>query len=148
MSAGGRVMRAGGGGRRIGRDQVVVSCRVLLLVAASLVVASACSAGTYALPDRGDDGVQAKETELASVLSGSGDGVTCEVRLLGESEGAAFVWAECVDGKGSGVSVPLRIEGGQVEGPGDGSQFSGDVRRLFPSGLAKLILGNPDRLRP
>lgn len=119
--------------------------RVVAILAA--VVALASCGAPYALPDRGDAEVKAREAELAVVLAAAHGGGDCDVRLLGESAGSSFVWAKCL-GPGGGVSAPMRVEGSDVQTPGDGTRYATDVRRLFPAGIAGAILSDPDRLRP
>ena len=92
--------------------------------------------------------MQAKEMELAPIVTAAEAADTCAVRFLGESDGASFVWAECVSPDGGKLSGPFRVEGTTVVAPEDGGQFSDDVRRLFPAPLDDAILKDPDRLRP
>ena len=119
--------------------------RVAAFVLAVALLAS-CGEEGHPLPDRGDAGVMAAEVELERIVSAAQDGAECGVRLLGESDGSSFVWAEC-SGPSGGVSAPMRIDGAEVQVPGDGSLYEDDVRRLFPAGLADLILDHPDRVR-
>jgi hypothetical protein len=125
--------------------------RVAGVLAVSLLGAvglSACGSGLmgYDLPDRTDPDVQAREAELTPIISASQRGGDCKVRMLGESDDASFVWADCFGASG-GISAAMRVEGDDVLQPGDGSQYGDDVRRLFPSGLAHMILDDPDALR-
>lgn len=119
----------------------------LLLPLAAMVLAGSCSGSSYALPDRTEDQVRATEGDLAQVISAARDGDDCAVRLLGKADGSSFVWAECV-GSSGGLSAPMRVDRDDVELPGDGSQYSDDVRRLFPAEIADAILTDQGRLRP
>ncbi len=110
-------------------------------------LAVSCSGPSYTLPDRTDDQVRAIEDDLSQVVSTSRGGDGCDVRLLGGADGRSFVWAECF-GSSGGISAPMRIDGDDVELPGDGSQYPDDVRRLFPAEIADLILTDQERLRP
>lgn len=112
-----------------------------------LVLAVSCSSSSFALPDRTDDQVRATEGDLSQVVSASRGGDGCDVRLLGEADGSSFVWAECF-GSSGGISAPMRVDGDDVELPGDGSQYSEDVRRLFPAEIADVILTDQERLKP
>ena len=67
--------------------------------------------------------------------------------LLGESDGSSFVWAECFGALG-GTSAPMRVDGDEVQVPGDGDIYSDDVRRLFPAEIADAILTDQERLKP
>lgn len=113
------------------------------VVAAALAVS--CSGSAFALPDRTDQ-VRAIEGELSQVISAARGG-DCDVRLLGEADEASFVWAECF-GSSGGISAPMRVDGNDVELPGDGSQYPDDVRRLFPTEIADAILTDREPLRP
>lgn len=113
----------------------------------SLALLTSCGSSSYALLDRTDSHVQAKEMELTPIITAAEAADTCAVRFLGESDGASFVWAECVGPDGE-LSAPFRIEGTTLAAPRDGGQFANDVRRLFPAPLWEAILKNPDRLRP
>ena len=86
---------------------------------------------------------------LAAVVGDSEGGASCEVRLLGEADGASFVWAHCAGGRlGGARSLPLRIDGTKVTEPQDGSGYSDDVRRTFPEGLAELVLNDQRLVSP
>lgn len=124
----------------------MLGMRIVLPVAA-LVLTVSCSGAPYVLPDRGDDRVKATEADLAPVVSASQGGADCDVRLLGESEGSSFVWAECI-GPSGGISAPMRVDGDDVELPGDGSLYADDVRRLFPADVADAIVTDQERLKP
>ena len=77
----------------------------LVLPLAVVVLAVSCggashggasqSGASYGLPDRADDRVKATEEDLAQVVGAARGGDDCDIRLLGESERASFVWAEC-----------------------------------------------------
>jgi hypothetical protein len=110
------------------------------------VLAVACSSSSFALPDR-TDRVRAIEDDLSQVISAARGGDDCEVRLLGEADDSSFVWAEC-SGSSGAVSAPMRVDGNDVEVPGDGSQYPDDVRRLFPAEIADAILSDQAPLRP
>jgi hypothetical protein len=112
----------------------------------AVLLAVSCSGSTYSPPDRTDQ-VQATEGELASVVGAAFEGADCDVRFLGESEGSSFVWAECAGPLGE-ISAPMRVDGDDVQVPGDGSLYDDDVRRLFPDDLADAILAREGRLRP
>jgi hypothetical protein len=141
--------------------------RIAALVAlVSLVgagLAGCLGPSSYSLPDRSDPSVRATEAELAERFGRNGS--RCQVRLLGEDGDVRYAWLDCTsepepitlrldDGEtqtmasGSGASVPVRIEGDRSEGPGDGTAYEPDVRRLFPAGLADRILNDPYSLRP
>lgn len=77
-----------------------------------------------------------------------GPGTECVTRLLGRTDAAQYVWAECTSSDHGAISVPARVEGAGVDLPRDGALYAEDVRRLFPKGLAKVIVSDPDRLRP
>ncbi|GAB1644423.1 hypothetical protein [Krasilnikovia sp. MM14-A1259] len=83
----------------------------------------------------------------------------CAVRILGTDPvvvsavaqvRTAYVWALCSTAHGngepdSGSSMPLavRLAGPvKVVGPGDGSLWEPDVRRIFPPHVQKLIFDN------
>ncbi|MEI2638036.1 MAG: hypothetical protein V9F03_03405 [Microthrixaceae bacterium] len=104
--------------------------RVLPLITVVLVVS--CGGASYVLPDRADDRVKATETDLAQVIGAARGGDDCDVRLLGESGGSFYVWAECFGASG-GISAPMRVDGDEVHLPGDGGQYADDVRSLFPA---------------
>jgi hypothetical protein len=106
----------------------------------------ASSSRPVELPDRADPEVKAEETRIATLLSSNwtllGEPSRCRVRLLGQQDGASFVWANCnaLDSS-SGASVPLRVTGPKVTRPG-GAAFSEDVRELFPKDLADYVIAN------
>ncbi|MGC4749617.1 hypothetical protein ACLQ28_28760 [Micromonospora sp. DT201] len=112
-----------------------------------------CSEPPYPLPDRTATDVRAEEERLATLLplellGGPG---TCKVRLLGREGSSSFAWAHCeAAGPGvvTGVSTPVRVDGDRVTQPGDGSEYSTSVRRMFPERLAEAVLGDDTRLRP
>lgn len=116
--------------------------RVALALVAVALLAS-CGE-PYAVPDPDDPDVAAAEAELAPVVGAALDGATCEVRLIGVEGNSSFVWARCSwttsDGIRGGMSGPMRVDGTEVQMPGDGSLFEEDVRRLFPADLADVIL--------
>ncbi len=114
---------------------------------AVMVMTAACGGASYGLPDRTDDRVKATEDELAQVVGAARGGDDCDVRLLAESDGRSFVWAECFGASG-GISAPMRVDGNKVQLPGDGGLYADDVRRLFPKDLADAILTDQERLRP
>ncbi|MCG5441530.1 hypothetical protein NIE79_001655 [Micromonospora sp. NIE79] len=115
---------------------------------------SGCSEPPYALPDRHAADVRAEEERLATLLPVEllGGPGTCEVRLLGRDGTSSFAWAHCEaaleGGIGSGVSTPVRVDGDRVTQPGDGSEYSVSVRRMFPERLAEAVLEDDGRLRP
>ena len=119
-----------------------------ILALVSFALLTSCGSSSYVSPDRTDPNVQAKELELAPIVTASEPGATCAVRFLGESDGVSFVWAQCVRPDGGKLSGPFRIEGTTVVAPADGSHYSDDVRRLFPAPLGDAILKDPERLRP
>jgi len=126
----------------------------VLLLAVAGITACSSSGEPSVFPDRNDGGVQAAEAELAAVVSAESNGWDCDVRLLGEVDGASFVWAECSGQHGGamapmgGFSVPMRIDDAGIAQPGDGALYSDGVRRLFPGDIADAILRDPDSLRP
>lgn len=124
---------------------VVGMRRVLPL--AVLVLAVSCGGAAYGLPDRTDDRVRATEHDLAQVVGAARGGDDCDVRLLGESDGSSFVWAECFGASG-GISAPMRVDGDEVQLPGDGNLYDDGVRRLFPAEVADAILTDQERLKP
>lgn len=72
----------------------------------------------------------------------------CEWVLLGQTETEVYVWAMCqaaASAEGQAMSAPALIhldqEGniGGIEVPGEGEQWSADVRRLFPSAVQSVI---------
>ncbi|MGW2624556.1 hypothetical protein [Micromonospora taraxaci] len=113
-----------------------------------------CSEPPYPLPDRNAADVRAEEERLASLLPGEllGGPGTCEVRLLGRDGSSSFAWAHCEAAPGpgvtSGVSTPVRVDGDRVTQPGDGSEYSASVRRMFPERLAEAVLKDDSKLRP
>ncbi|MDG4839813.1 hypothetical protein O7631_25070 [Micromonospora sp. WMMD967] len=113
-----------------------------------------CSEPPYPLPDRNAADVRAEEERLARLLPGEllGGPGTCEVRLLGRDGASSFAWAHCEAAPGpgftTGVSVPVRVDGERVTQPGDGSEYSASVRRMFPGRLAEAVLHDDGRLRP
>ncbi len=112
----------------------------------AVLLAVSCTGSSYSLPDQTDQ-VQATERQLAPVVGAAFDGADCEVRFLGKSDGSSFVWAECAGPLGA-VSAPMRVDGDDVQVPGDGSLYTEDVRRMFPDDLADAILAREERLRP
>ncbi|MGW3887973.1 hypothetical protein ACWD69_04730 [Micromonospora chokoriensis] len=108
----------------------------------------------YALPDRNAPDVQAEEERLATLLPAEllGGPGTCEVRLLGRDGSSSFAWAHCEAAPGVGdvfgVSMPVRVDGERVTQPGDGSEYSASLRRMFPEQLAEAVLDDDGRLRP
>jgi hypothetical protein len=119
----------------------------LVLPLAALVLTVSCAGTAYELPDRNAAQVKASEADLSQVVGASLDGADCEVRLLGESEGSSFVWAEC-SGPLGGISAPMRVDGDNVRIPEDGGGYDDDVRRLFPDDVADAILTDRERTRP
>lgn len=119
--------------------------RVLILIV--VVLAVSCGGSSYVLPDRTDDRVKATEEDLAQVIGAARGGDDCDVRLLGESSGSSYVWAECFGASG-GISAPMRVDGDEVHEPGDGSQYADGVRSLFPADIAHAILTDQEPLRP
>ncbi|MFG3643839.1 hypothetical protein ACGF3C_26595 [Micromonospora sp. NPDC047762] len=113
-----------------------------------------CSEPPYALPDRDAAEVQAEEARLTTLLPVEllGGPGTCEVRLLGRDGSSSFAWAHCEAAPGvgivSGVSVPVRVDGDRVTQPGDGSEYSASVRRMFPERLAEKVLDDDTDVRP
>lgn len=128
------------------------------VVAASLALGSVsgCSGSDPELPDRAAQAVRAEEARIAAVLGADtsllGEPGVCAVRLLGQRDGASFVWANCegVDPPYTGISAPIRVDDSGVSVPGDGAAFSESVREMFPHDLADFVLNNPDspELRP
>lgn len=116
------------------------------------------------LPDRADPAVQAEEARLTAILESIEDvdhilvpmPRECSVRLLGQEGDTAYVWANCfgpsIDTEfGSerpGVGGPMRIDGDRVSMPGDGSQYSEDIKEMFPADIARAILDGDDRIFP
>lgn len=119
----------------------------LVLPLTALVLAVSCGGASYGLPDRADDRVKATEDDLAQVVGAARGGDDCDVRLLGESDGSSFVWAECFGASGN-ISAPMRIDGDEVQLPGAGNLYDDGVRRLFPAEIADAILTDQERLRP
>lgn len=119
----------------------------LVLPLAAVVLTVSCGGASYVLPDREDNQVKATEADLALVVSAARGGADCDVRLLGESDGSSFVWAECFGASG-GISAPMRVDGSDVRLPGDGNLYTDDVRRLFPADIADAILADQERLKP
>ncbi|MEU7775517.1 hypothetical protein AB0C44_29735 [Micromonospora taraxaci] len=113
-----------------------------------------CSEPPYPLPDRNAADVRAEEDRLVTLLPVEllGGPGTCEVRLLGRDGSSSFAWAHCEAAPGagvvSGVSVPVRVDGDRVTQPGDGSEYSASVHRMFPEQLAEAVLDDDGRLRP
>jgi hypothetical protein len=126
--------------------------RCVVGVGVLIGVLSGCTGAGYQLPDRNTPAVREEERRLAALLPGElleGPG-SCEVRLLGTEGGASFAWATCQmsSAPGSGVSLPVRVDGDQVRTPADGAGHADSVRQLFPRDLADAVLQEPDRLRP
>lgn len=119
----------------------------LILALATLALTVSCGGASYGLPDRADDQVKATEAHLAQVVGAARGGADCDIRLLGESDGSSFVWAECF-GPVGGISAPMRVDGDDVRLPGDGNRYADDVRRLFPADVAAAILTDQERLKP
>lgn len=126
----------------------------LIAVASAMAVVSACAGTTAELPDRADAAVQAAETHLAEVIGADasilGAPGTCSVRLLRQTEEAAFVWAHCETSTpvNTAVSAPMRVVGSQVTVPRDGSQYTKDIRAIFPDDLAETVLKHDASTRP
>ena len=124
----------------------------LAVLMAGAVLVPGCQS-SWRLPDEGDPSVVQEEQRLAALLGTSDDvlgvpGGDCDVRLLGRDGETAYAWAHCESADAGSASVPVRVDGDSVRQPGDGAQYSDDVRALFPSRLADEILERPDRLRP
>ena len=126
-----------------------MTARRLVLLVVAVVGLVACG-DALSLPDRTSESVRAEEARIAQVLEDTEDvwlpGI-CDVRSLGKHGTTSYVWAYRTDGN-SGVSMPLRIDGRQVSAPLDGSLYSVDVRQMFPTELAELILNNDERILP
>lgn len=120
--------------------------RMIVGSAVAATVMASCSRTSYSLPERTNE-VVAAEADLAKVVGTARGGDDCTVRYLGEDDRASFVWAECAGSNGA-VSGPARVEGDDVEWPGDGSQHAEDVRRMFPKDIADAISSDAQRLRP
>ncbi|MEU7611664.1 hypothetical protein [Micromonospora sp. NPDC049204] len=120
----------------------------------AIALLAGCSEAAYPLPDRNSADVQAEEKRLATLLPGEllGGPGTCKVRLLGRDGSSSFAWAHCDAAPGSeggwSVSVPVRVDGDRVTQPGDGSEYSASVRRMFPERLARVVLDDDGKLRP
>jgi len=112
-----------------------------------LVLTVSYGGSSYRLPDRADDRVKATEDDLAHAIAAARGGDDCDVRLLGESDGSSFVWAEWFGASG-GISAPMRVDGDEVQLAGDGSLYAEDVQRLFPADVADAILTDQEQLRP
>ncbi|MFF0155742.1 hypothetical protein [Micromonospora sp. NPDC005203] len=120
----------------------------------AIALLAGCSEAAYPLPDRNSADVRAEEERLATLLPGEllGGLGTCKVRLLGRDGSSSYAWAHCdaapgPEGGGS-VSVPVRVDGDRVTQPGDGSEYSASVRRMFPERLARVVLDDDGKLRP
>jgi hypothetical protein len=91
------------------------------------------------------------QNALAAVFLPSTPGL-CEWQILGQSKREVYVWAICQEAdspNGAAMSAPAVIylsEGdtsiGKVEVPRDGSQYSIDIRKMFPQELQEKILSN------
>jgi hypothetical protein len=104
-------------------------------------------------PPERTDAVREEENRLVEVLERSGAVVpgaaTCTVRLLGWGHGISYAWADCRQKAGpTAASVPVRVEGLDVQMPQDGGGYASSLRRMFPSRIAEAILDNPDGFRP
>jgi hypothetical protein len=78
----------------------------------------------------------------------SGDGF-CEWEIIGQAAGEVYVWAICQDKKSdAAMSAPAVItighDGaiGNVIVPDDGSNYTKDIKRLFPPALQERILSH------
>ena len=71
--------------------------------------------------------------------------VVCRVRLLRESGDVAYATEACTwrtpGGQIGGDAAPIRFEGGVIKRPEDGAGLPGSVRRLFPTDIARALLG-------
>lgn len=128
-------------------------------LAAAAVVAAGCSTESTFTPPAQTPVVRAEQARLASLVERhvrpmfSATRGSCDVRLLGSEGAVRFAWAQCsFPGRGgdpnSALSAPVRVDGGAVQLPSDGSEFAASVRRLFPKAIARSILERPDSLRP
>lgn len=109
----------------------------------------------WTLPDRTSPAVLREEARLGKLVARSGkvvdaEGARCEVRLLGNDGETSYVWARCMNDKGSvsGVSLPMRVDGRSLSLPQDGTDHAESIRRLFPPALAEAILTDRARLKP
>lgn len=126
-----------------------LACRQVTSVAAiAVVLASGCGGG-YSLADRDRPEVVKEEERLAPLVEAvpeiAGPHSSCDLRFLGSDSTGVFAWAKCT-GTGA-VSLPVRVDGEEVEWPVDAT-YQADVLRLFPADLAELILKHPERLLP
>lgn len=90
---------------------------------------------------------------MADLLETSGavlgePGGRCDVRVLGMEGDTSYAWAECQSRTAGAASVPVRVDGEDIQLPEDGSGYSDSVRGLFPPGLAKAISDREEHLRP
>jgi hypothetical protein len=113
----------------------------------SALLAGCGPSGTssWDLPERSAPAVRAEEDRI-SRLAAARDfpaEATCQTRLLGGTAPVSFAWVFCEGAQGGGLSGPVRVDGDVVEQPGDGSHYAADVRVMFPSALAELILSEP-----
>jgi hypothetical protein len=118
----------------------------IVLVAAIVVAAGACSSGASAQSSA------TSETEEALAKQLSHPDWDCKVNLLGEDEQAQYIWLFCEgttvapDGSVShpGQSIPAVVRDGQITTAGDGSKYTTDVKALFPPEIADRILSGED----
>ena len=72
---------------------------------------------------------------------------TTQVRLLRKAGSTDFVYAECTAGR-EGFSFPLKLAGGAVTIPQDGSEHASSIRRIFPPDIAAALNADEGRYKP
>lgn len=88
------------------------------------------------------------EGELAQRIASEHGDATCDVRLLGRNGSESYVWATCTGPSFGGVSAPMRVTDTELTMPRDGSLYADDIRAMFPSDLAELVLEDSMQVRP
>lgn len=144
------------GGRREKRRETFSGPLWLARTGVWLAVASttlAACGSAWTLPDRGRGVVRDEEARVAALLESTGavlgdPGGRCRVRLLGTEGKTSYAWAKCSSKRFGGASMPVRVDGENVDQPEDGAGYADSVRDLFPDGLADEILDGSERLKP
>jgi hypothetical protein len=122
----------------------VAAVHARLIAALPVAGVAGCSTVHYSPPAP----FPARERQLAADLVEAERAASCDVRLLGTDGATSYVWGECRYPDGSQVSTPFRLRNGHADSPGDGSAYGPSVHRLFPEAMARVVLADPDRLRP
>jgi hypothetical protein len=123
------------------------------LTVLACVVLPACSGESFQPPAR-TAAIVAEETRVADLLEQAADapGGGCAVRILGVDGPTTYAWATCVfrdaEGRESGSSIPIRVDGTAVLTPVDGGGYVDSIRAMFPERMAEAVLKDAERYKP